>query len=149
MSRIYQIASEQRRFLNQKGYNNNALNFKGMPDTLFTDFFNLLSEATIKTWPQNKSFEFQIQTAGKYEQLPGIVYFKFRYAYDPPRADVKLQQLNIQHHAKTIDIKLQGPNDLPQSSDIPDLIQKSTLIHRKYNIKSITKLREPTQSIKM
>ncbi len=149
MSRIYQIASEHTNFLNKKGYNNRDLNFKGMPDTTFTEIFSSVSEGIIKTWPENKSFEFTINNAGKYDQLQGIAYFKFNYAYNPEKLNLSLISMNIQLHAKSIDLKLNSPKDLPHSCEIPDLIKNPILIYRKYNIKSKTILGHYSKSVKL
>ncbi|MBX2924758.1 MAG: hypothetical protein KF746_21330 [Chitinophagaceae bacterium] len=139
MSKLLELISRQRDFLHKKGYNNNDLDFQELPDNVFLDLLDQVSEGILKEWPENKPFEFSIKNAGNYKELGGIAYLQFHFQYVPDSCSLKLTKLNVQFYKKSIDVDISTPEDLPHSSEIPQLLTKPVALRRKYNIQTRTK----------
>lgn len=139
MTKLLELVGEQTEFLLGKGYISEDLGIPGIPDGMYQSLHSHVSKGILKTWPENKPFEFSFDKVGHYDSLGGAACFKFYFQYIPGSYSIRLTKLNVRFYKKSIDVDISSPQDLPHSSEIPQLLSRPVVLRRKYNIQTRTK----------
>ena len=128
---FYNLLEEQISILKQKGYDEKSINSPDREGLLFSQLHQKFSFALHQSFAEKDSIDFEIRATGFYDNHKHIICFKFNYLFNPDTIDLSLVELELLSEGMHTRIPIETINDIPHSSEAPELLQRNQKPHFK------------------
>lgn len=132
MSEFYHLLDEHLNILRDKGYQEKQLGNPDYEGRLFNVFRSMLSEAVNEALRFDYTTDFQIDVIGYFPgTLSNPVNIKLSYSFNPDKSHLNVDCIELEYEGNTKVIELKNNNDLPNSNEIPALIERKKQIRNR------------------